>query len=255
MPRRPRYTSAPGFFHVINRSVRKTSLFQRPTDYRAFLAALDHGLRRHPVRLVAYCVLADHFQLVVGPTDPDRLSLLMHWVCATHARRWHSHRDSIGQGPVYQGRFKAVSVQADELVRVCRDVERSALRAGLVRRAQDWPWCSLSDRLRPTAALPLVTTPFLEHQGWIDYVNAPTLAERLGTPGSRSAETVDKMPGPLDEDPLNDDAEPPSGLGSGVEVAEDRVGLCRADDEDEAHAHVEDAKHLAVLQPARLLQP
>jgi putative transposase len=256
MPRRPRYTSAPGFFHVINRSVRKTPLFRRPADYRAFLAVLDEGLRRHPVRLVAYCVLADHFHLVVGPTDPDRLSRLMHWVGATHARRWHSHRDSIGQGPVYQGRFKAVAVQeADELVRVCRDVERNALRAGLVRRAQDWPWCSLSDRLRPMGALPLVTTPFLEHQGWIDYVNAPTLAERLATLSPGSAEPGERRRVPLDEGPLDDQAEPPGGFGSVVEERENRVGLWRADDQDEADAHIEDAKHLAVLQPARLLQP
>jgi putative transposase len=104
-------------------------LFQRPADYRAFLAALDEGLRRHPVRLVAYCVLANHFHLVVGPTDPGRLSQLMHWVCTTHAKRWHSRRDSIGQGPVYQGRFKSfVVVEAGELVRVCRYVER---RTGL----------------------------------------------------------------------------------------------------------------------------
>ena len=252
MPRRPRHTSAPGFFHVINRSVRKTPLFQRPTDYRAFLAVLDEGLRRHPVRLVGYCLLPNHFHLVMGPTEPDRLSQLMHWVCTTHARRWHSHRNSIGQGPVYQGRFKAFAVQqAGELVRVCRYIERNALRAGLVRRAQDWPWCSLSDRLRPTAELPLVRTPFLEHQGWIDYVNAPlTLAERLATPGSGRAETVEETPVPL-----NDDSEAPGGFGGGVEGRENGVGLGRADDQDEAHAHVEHAEHLAVFQPTRPLQP
>jgi len=198
MPRRPRYTSAPGFFHVINRSVRQTPLFHRPSDYRAFLAVLNEGLRRHPVRLVAYCVLPNHFHLIAGPTDPARLSQLMHWVCTTHARSWHSHRKSIGPGPVYQGRFKAVAiVEAGELVRVCRHVERNALRAGLVRRSQDWPWCSLSDRLRPTTGLPLVTTPFLEHRGWIDYVNAPlTLAERLATPGSCEADTAEKALAP-----------------------------------------------------------
>lgn len=252
MPRRPRNQSAPGFFHVINRSVRKTPLFQRPTDYRAFLAVLDEGLRRHPVRLVAYCVLPNHFHLVAGPTDPARLSHLMHWVCTTHARRWHSHRKSIGQGPVYQGRFKAVAVEeAGELVRVSRYVERNALRAGLVRRAQDWPWCSLSDRLRPTTGLPLVTTPFLEHRGWIDYVNAPlTLAERLARPGSYEAETVEKRPVPL-----NDDAEAPGWFGGGVEERENGVDLCRAHHQNEAHAHVEDPKHFAVVQPARFLQP
>jgi putative transposase len=60
-------------------------------------------------------------------------------------------------------------------MRTCRYVERNALRAGLVRRAQDWPWCSLADRLRPEPRLPLVSTPFLVSDAWIEYVNAPIM--------------------------------------------------------------------------------
>src|SRR5262249_15514011 len=62
MPRRQRSASGPGFFHVLNRSVGREPLFQRPADYRAFLAVLNEGLARHPVRLIAYCLLSDHWQ-------------------------------------------------------------------------------------------------------------------------------------------------------------------------------------------------
>ena len=253
MPRRPRYRSAPGCFHVLNRSVRKETLFRRPPDYRAFLDVLAAGLERHPIRLIAYCVMPNHFHLVLGPSDPPAVSQLMHWVCSTHARRLHRYRKTMGQGPVYQGRFKSVGVDgADELVRVCRYVERNALRAGLVRRAQDWPWCSLSERLQPTTSLPLVTAPFLEHEGWIGYVNAPlTARERLAArPGSARAKTVENEPVPLCDSP-----DSPGGLLGGVEGGHDGVGVGRGDDQDQADAHVERPKHLVLVQAARLLQP
>jgi putative transposase len=162
MARRPRSALAASYFHVINRSVRKVPIFTRPSDYRAFLTVLRQGLIRHPARLVSYCILSNHWHLVVGPNSIKDLSRLMHWVTVTHSVRWHRRHQTVGQGPVYQGRFKCQPIDATAvLMRVCRYVERNALRAGLVRRAQDWPWCSLSERLRADARLPLVSTSFL----------------------------------------------------------------------------------------------
>jgi putative transposase len=252
MPRRPRYKSAPGFFHVLNRSAREITLFRRPNDYRAFLHVLGAGLARHPVRLIAYTVMPNHFHLVMGPAHPEAVARLMHWVGTTHAKRWHTQRKTVGQGPVYQGRYTAVACQeASELLRVCRDVERNALRAGLAKRAQDWPWCSLSDRLHPPQVLPLVTTPFLEHDAWVAYVNEPrTLAERLTPVAPAGAETWDKQPVPLD-----DVSKTPGGFVGGVEGGKDVGRGVRRDDEDQADAHVEGAEHLAVVEPPRLLQP
>ena len=59
-----------------------------------------------------------------------------------------------------------------DLVHVCRYVERNALRAGLVRRAQDWPWCSLADRLRLEPRVTLHSAPFLSSATWIEHVNS-----------------------------------------------------------------------------------
>lgn len=234
MPRRPRSRSGPGFFHVLNRSVGREPLFQRPADYRAFLAVLNEGLTRHPVRLIAYCLLSDHWQLVLGPTDSGRLLRLMDWVTTTHAMRWHEHRSTSGNGRVYQGRFKCVSVlEAEELLRVCRYVERNALCAGLVRRAQDWPWASLSERLRPERGVPLVSTPFLENDGWITYVNAAL------RPSER----------------LCDGAETPRRFAAVPQGVDRPVSIFRAHHENQAHAHVERAKHLPVVETARVLQP
>jgi REP-associated tyrosine transposase len=68
----------------------------------------------------------------------------MRWITVTHAQRWHAHRQTSGSGPVYQGRFKSFPVQFDEhFLTVARYGERDAKRAKLVKRAEQWRWCSL----------------------------------------------------------------------------------------------------------------
>lgn len=59
-----------------------------------------------------------------------------------------------GSGHVWQGRFKAFPIEQDEhLLAVLRYVERNALRAGLVGRAEDWPYSSLYTASVPRLAL------------------------------------------------------------------------------------------------------
>jgi len=172
MPRRPRSTHHAGYFHVINHSAGRQVLFAQPADYRAFLDILSEALARHPLRLIAYALMPNRWHLVVGPTDSGPLTKCLHWVTSTHAVRFGRCRDSVGGGAVYQGRFTSMEIPAiGDLVRVCRHVERHALQARLVRRAQDWPWCSLSERLHPSTTLPLVEAPFLSSRAWADYVN------------------------------------------------------------------------------------
>jgi putative transposase len=181
MPRRPRSAATPAYFHVINRAAAKVPLFVRPRDYRDFLAILREGLTRHPVPVISYCLMANHWHLVIGPTGTLLLSQLMHWVSTTHAVRFRRRHDSVGTGPVYQGRFKAKQIEdAASLIRTCRYVERNALTAGLVHRAQDWPWSSLSDRRQATQRVPLRGADFLASDVWVDHVNQRvTLAETL----------------------------------------------------------------------------
>ena len=193
MPRRARSTQRASYFHVINRSVRRLVLFTQPADYRAFLSILSQALEQYPVRLIAYSVMPDHWHLVMGQTDPATFSRCLHWVTSTHAARLNRFRQSVGEGPVYQGRFTSVEIPAvGDLVRVCRYVERNALQAGLVRRAQDWPWASLSERLQPSQSVQLVNAPFLSTRAWADYVNTPR-------PGDDRAQNLLARECPLDD--------------------------------------------------------
>ena len=179
MPRIRRSRLDAPFFHVVNRSVRRAPLLTRRSDYRAFLAVLGQGLERYRVSLLAYCLLSNHWHLIVEPAGTTVLSRFMQWVTSTHAVRWHRHHHTVGQGPVYQGRFHSTPLGGTaDLVGACRYVERNALAAGLVRRAEDWPWCSLSDRQRARPNVELRRAAFLGSQIWIDHVNAETAVDR-----------------------------------------------------------------------------
>ncbi len=159
------------FFHVLNRAVRRARLFDTDADYRAFLAAIVEGQQRTQIDLLAYCVMPNHFHLVVGPIRGGDLSAFMRWFTATHSKRWHGHRGTTGTGSVYQGRFKAFPVQDDaHFMTVCRYVERNPLRAGLVRRAADWPWSSLYQRINNSNAVALTPWPILPSQNWTEIV-------------------------------------------------------------------------------------
>src|SRR5208282_2122162 len=90
---------------------------------------------------LAYCLMPNHFRLLLWPRGDRGLSQFMQWLTLTHNQRWHAHQHTAGSGHLYQGRFKSFPVQSDDhFLTVCRYVERNALRAGLAERAEDWPW-------------------------------------------------------------------------------------------------------------------
>ena len=135
--------------HVLNRAVNRDRLFSDEHDYRAFLDIFAEARKRIPLRVLAFCVMPNHWHLVVWPAEDGQVSVFLHLLTLTHASRWRVARGTLGHGAVYQGRFKSFPVQSDDHVaRVCRYVERTPLRAGLVQRAEEWPWGSLCHRLQ-----------------------------------------------------------------------------------------------------------
>jgi putative transposase len=174
-------------YHVINRRVGRQTLFAEDGDFAAFEKVLAEVCRLFPdVLVIAYCLMRNHWHLVLLPRRDGRLSAFMQRLTVTHMRRWHAHQDSAGTGPVYQGRFKSFPIEQDDhLLTVCRYVERNALRAGIVRRARNWPWCSMAKRqlaepppwLLPPARWP-VTMP-ADWESWVDRAQTPAEIEAL----------------------------------------------------------------------------
>jgi putative transposase len=165
-------------YHCLNRANARLAIFTKEGDFEAFERVLAEAIARHDMRLFAYCVMRSHFHLVVWPKADGDLSRFMRWLTLTHTQRWHAVRHSAGTGHLYQGRFKSFPVQSDEhLYTVCRYVERNALRAGLVERAEQWRWGSLWWALHKpmgsSPAVPLSRWPVARPRNWVERVNAP----------------------------------------------------------------------------------
>jgi len=181
MPRRQRVATGGLAYHVLNRRVGRLPLFEKGGDYAAFESILEEAYNRTGIRIAAYCLMPNHWHLLLWSRRDGELSELLRWVTVTHAQRWHAHRQTSGTGPVYQGRFKSFPVQTDEhFLAVARYVERNALRANLVARAEDWRWSSLWRRIRGDSAEFLGEWPMERPRQWLAWVNAPEAAPELG---------------------------------------------------------------------------
>jgi len=144
MPRRPRSSLDDGAFHVVSRGTARTAIVVDDVDRRAFVALLDLTVVRFEWELDAYCLMTNHFHLVVTATR-DRLSRGMHRLAGRHAERFNRRYDRVGH--LFQGRYEARRIGSDEsLERVCRYVEDNPVRAGICATAEQWPWSSARER-------------------------------------------------------------------------------------------------------------
>jgi putative transposase len=172
VPRRKRTGTAGLIFHVINRGVRRLPLFDHDDDYRLWLQAFAEAHDRCSVDVFAFCLMPNHFHLILRPNEDGQLSEFMRLGTVTHSVRWHCRKGSTGTGSVYQGRYRAFPIQTNSyFYNACCYVEANPLRASLVARAQDWEWSSLAARCRNFHVLPLAEWPIVQPPDWLARVN------------------------------------------------------------------------------------
>jgi putative transposase len=169
-------------FHVLNRGVARMQLFEKPADYQAFEGVLRECQDESPMRICAYSLMPNHWHLLLWPKRDGDLATFMQRLTITHVRRWQEHRGYVGLGHVYQGRYKSFPVESDEhLWVVARYVERNALRAELVLRAEEWRWSSLWRRYHGTKEERslLSAWPIDMPADWLERVNRSDDKEEL----------------------------------------------------------------------------
>ncbi len=172
MPRTARASVGNVCYHVLNRGNGRSTVFHKEDDYGAFLKLLNEANDRIDMRLLAFCLMPNHFHLVVWPRQDGDLSLWMQWLMTAHVRRYHRHYDSSGH--VWQGRFKAFPIQSDgHLLTVMRYIERNPVRAKTiaVRKAQNWPWSSAGCPPTKYPRVNLHDGPVRRRRNWLDWVN------------------------------------------------------------------------------------
>jgi len=174
MPRRARATPGGYVYHVLNRSVAGLPLFRKEADFEAFQRIMIEARSLHPLRILAWCAMRTHWHFVVWPGEEGEVTAYFRWLAHTHAMRWHVAHNTVGRGHLYQGRFKSFPVQEDgHFLTLCRYVERNALTANAVRRAEDWRWGSLWARCQGSDELRAILSdwPLERPRNWVAIVN------------------------------------------------------------------------------------
>ena len=167
-------------YHVLNRGNGRLEVFHKDDDYAAFLRLLCEASERVPMRLLAYCLMPNHFHLVVWTHEDGDLSRWMQWLLTSHVRRYHRHYHSSGH--VWHGRFKAFPIEDDEhLLTVMRYVERNPVRAKTIpiRKAPRWPWSSIGTPPKHVERPKLDPGPFPRGDAWLRWLNEPQTEAEL----------------------------------------------------------------------------
>ena len=163
-------------FHVLNRGVGRRRIFDKDADYAAFEAIVEETLEKCPMRICGYCLMPNHWHFVMWPEGDDDLGVFMQRLSVTHVTRWQKHRHVVGEGHLYQSRFKSFPVESDDyFYQLMRYVERNALRANLCERAEEWRWGSLWRRVNGSVDQRKLLSdwPVARPRQWVEHVNCP----------------------------------------------------------------------------------
>ena len=160
-------------YHVTSRGDRREPIVGDDIDRQAWLAVLERGLERFEASAFAYCLMGNHYHVVLQTHRPN-LSRLMRHVNGVYTQTYNRRHGVVGH--LFQGRFKAILVEEESyFLEVCRYVDLNPVRAGMVKRPQDWAWSSYESRkgsglsfCLPVPYAPPMSRPLrLEFKPWL----------------------------------------------------------------------------------------
>ena len=180
MPRRPRVSPDGYVQHVLNRGDHRETLFHKPADFRAFLSIVSEATGRVPIRVLAYCIMRNHFHLLLWPYTGADLPNFMQLLMNLHIGRYLRHYPPASPGHLYQGRYtNSIVENGRSLIAVARYVEANALRAGIVGRAEDYEWSSAHPRASDSNRPVLGNWPIPKPFDWLTLLNLRTPSQEL----------------------------------------------------------------------------
>ena len=182
MGRAPRADEADGIYHALNRGNARHDIFFKDSDFEAFEGIVSEALEKFPVDLIAYQWMSNHWHMVLSPREDGGMSAFVGWITLTHTQRYHAHHGTTGYGHVYQGRYRSFPIQDDDhFLTVCRYVERNALTANMVEKAEQYRWGSLYNWLGGDSSVALSSWPVKRLPRWVERVNEPLTEKELAS--------------------------------------------------------------------------
>ena len=157
---RPLRVEYPGaFYHVINRGNNQEKIFKNDRDKEKFLEYLEKANERFSIIIHTYCLMNNHFHLLVETPEPN-LSVAMQWINVSYAT--YFNRKHGRHGHLFQGRFKAILIDADEYLKhLSRYIHLNPVRAKMVSLPSKYQWSSYSALIGKLKAPPFHKTDWL----------------------------------------------------------------------------------------------
>jgi putative transposase len=127
------------FYHVYNRGSRSEAIFFSEKNYEYFLRLMKEKATAHLVCLVSYCLMPNHYHLVVQQNEKGSISKFIQSIMGSYVQAINKGYNT--SGSLFQGKAKAKLIDSDEYVlQVIRYIHLNPVNAGLVRKPEEWPF-------------------------------------------------------------------------------------------------------------------
>ena len=141
MPRKPRFFLPNIPVHAVQRGNNRQAIFFDEPDYRLYLGWLKVAAEKYGCQIHAYVLMTNHVHLLITPLHRDSLSRLFQYVGRYYVTYVNNTYDRTGT--LWEGRYKANIVEEENYLLSChRYIELNPVRAGMVKRPEDYPWSS-----------------------------------------------------------------------------------------------------------------
>ena len=184
--------------HVTQRGNRRERTFFEDSDYALYLDLLAYAARRAHAEVWCYCLMPNHVHIVVVPSDEDGLRRTFRYVHRHYTGFINANARMRATGHLWQGRFGSVAMDEAHLYNAFRYVSLNPVRAGLVKRAQDWAWSSVGAHLAGEDDHVVKVAPALDRIGdFAAFLDEP-IDEAGAFAGLRKAEAVGRPIGSIE---------------------------------------------------------
>lgn len=141
MPRKPRELTDQGIYHLFNRGNNRKDLFCEENDFQVFLYELSRAKNKFSCSIYHYCLMTDHYHLLVRISKGEDLPRFMHQVQLAYARHFKKKYEFLGH--VFQERFRSPRIAEESYYLQCgRYIERNPVKAGIARHPWEYPYSS-----------------------------------------------------------------------------------------------------------------
>lgn len=124
-------------YHVIARANRKEMILETGAMKDLFLETVARAKKKYDFRIENFCIMGNHFHMIVQPLNGESLSAIMQWIMSVFAMAWNRIRHQTGH--VWGGRFfSRLIASLPEFIQVFRYIDDNPVKACQIGNPADW---------------------------------------------------------------------------------------------------------------------